>query len=211
MWNRFGTTGHAHKWFSSYFQGRKQTILIDGVKSKVQVLTYNVPQGSVLGLKFFTEYESPLGDITRSHGLQAHFYADDTQIYLVFHPNDEAAALGKINDWVTDIHSWLAIHFLKLNDEKSELIFLGSHQNLSKLIVNSIHIADSVIEKSNSVRNIGAMFDPQLKMEVQCSSTCKSAWFQIHTRLAKSDSIFPCNKPSQLPMPTLHLQWLIKK
>ena len=65
----------------------------------------------------------------------------------------------------------MAANFLKLHDEKTEVIFLGSHQNLSKLTVNSIQIGDSVVEKSNSVRNIGDMFDPQLKMDVHVSSS----------------------------------------
>jgi hypothetical protein len=177
---RFGITEEAHQWISSYFDNRKQSVLINGVTSKEHVLTCNVPQGSVLGPKFFIDYKSPLGDIIRSFGLQAHFYADDTQIYLVFNPADEAASLDRVNACIDAVRSWLAANFLKLNDEKTDLIFIGSSYYLSKLTTSSISVGECSIEKSAKVRNIGAMFDPKMTMAAQVSTTCKSAWFRLH-------------------------------
>ena len=178
--HRFGITGAALKWISSYFENRKQQVFINGCKSKAHTLTCNVPQGSVLGPKFFIDYESPLGSIIRSHGLQAHFYADDTQIYLAFNPNAESTATESLLNCVADIRSWMASNFLKLNDDKTELLLLGSHQNLLKLNTESISVGECNILPSSSVRNIGCIFDPQLKMDLQVSLTCKSAWYRLH-------------------------------
>ena len=125
---RFGIKGQALKWVMSYFENRKQIVTIDGENSKETVLTCNVPQGSVLGPKFFLDYESPLGDIIRSHGLSAHFYADDTQLYLSFNPNHSASAMERLENCVSDIRNWMASNFLKLNDDKTELIFLGTSE-----------------------------------------------------------------------------------
>ena len=79
-----------------------------------------------------------------------------------------------------EVRKWMTANFLKLNDDKTELLFLGTPQNLSKLTIDSVKVGDSTIASSNHVRNIGALFDPQLKMEHQVSSTCKSAWFRLH-------------------------------
>ena len=89
MEKRFGITGSALQWIILYFDERKQQVVINDVHSKEVLLTCNEPQGSVLGPEFFTSYESSLGDIIRARGLEAHYYADDTQLYLSFNPNNE--------------------------------------------------------------------------------------------------------------------------
>ena len=143
---RFGITGQAYNWIASYFDNRKQTVVINDCKSEEQVLTCNVPQGSVLGPKFFLDYESPLGNIIRSFGLSAHFYADDTQIYLAFPPENESTSIHNLEECVAAIREWMAANFLKLNDEKSELIFLGTQQNLSKLSIHSVKVGETSIQ-----------------------------------------------------------------
>ena len=74
----------------------------------------------------------------------------------------------------------MACNFLKLNDDKTELIFLGTSQNLAKLSSNSVQVGESEIHSTKTVRNIGAMFDQNLKMEAQVAATCKSAWCRIY-------------------------------
>jgi hypothetical protein len=74
----------------------------------------------------------------------------------------------------------MASNFLRLNVDKTELLVLGIPQNLTTLTMETIQVGDCTIERSKHVRNIGAIFDPQLKMDVQVSQTCRSAWHRIH-------------------------------
>jgi hypothetical protein len=74
----------------------------------------------------------------------------------------------------------MASNFLKLNDEKTELLVLGTPQNLAKLSMETVQVGDATIDCSSKVRNIGAVFDSQLKMDAQVSQTCRSAWYRIH-------------------------------
>ena len=40
-------------------------------------------------------------------------------------------------------------NFLKLNDEKTEYILFGSHQQLSKINIDCIHIGDSSVASAS--------------------------------------------------------------
>ena len=75
----------------------------------------------------------------------------------------------------------MAINWLKLNDDKTEFIVLGSNSNLSKVKTHSITVGEHQIRRSNQVQNIGAIFDANAKMEGQVTKTCQTAWFHPYT------------------------------
>ena len=75
--DRFGITGTALQWFSSYFTRRTHWVHAAGANSDVHHLEFGVPQGSVIGPRAFTMYVTPIGDILHRHGVNYHMYADD--------------------------------------------------------------------------------------------------------------------------------------
>ena len=86
-----GFDGNILKWFVSYLSDREQCVKINDKSSRPSKLIYGVPQGSVLGPVLFSLYTRPLSDIIQKHGLDHHFYADDTQIYIAFKPSQAEA------------------------------------------------------------------------------------------------------------------------
>ena len=81
---RFGVKGSVLALFESYLASRKYYVQVEGYKSSLRSLDSGVPQGSVLGPLLYVLYTSPVADIIKSHDLQYHFYADDTQLYITF-------------------------------------------------------------------------------------------------------------------------------
>ena len=114
--SRFGIQGAALAWFRSYLSGRYQSVTVDGQSSEARQLEYGVPQGSVLGPLLFTVYTTPVGDIIRSHGLDHHFFADDSQLYLCFKPRyplEPQNLLSLMEACVADVQQWMNVNMLK--------------------------------------------------------------------------------------------------
>ena len=130
------------EWIGSYLSRRMQQVVIDGAKGQPQgqsdpvTLTFGVLQGSVLGPILFTLFMSPLGDLCWKHNVLVHLYADDMQVYMSFKPSvpgDKISCKTRIERCIKEIRTWMRTNLLKLNDDKTEFLMLGTDQQLWKL------------------------------------------------------------------------------
>ena len=85
----FEITGTALQWLRSYFSGRSQHVLVNGKLSESFNLPFGVPQDSRLGPLLFTLVSDKFFEVIKPHLPVAHAYADDSQLYLSFRPNNE--------------------------------------------------------------------------------------------------------------------------
>ena len=69
---------------------------------------------------------------------------------------------------------------LKLNEDKTEVLLIGTRQQLTKINVKSIAVGDQTIEAKPSVRNLGSWFDLQLSMSTHISKVCGAAFYHLH-------------------------------
>ena len=76
--HHFGITGKALSWLMSYLTDRTQFVKVAIEHSTSRKLLCGVPQGSVLGPILYSMCTAPFADIMRQHGLNFHFYPDDT-------------------------------------------------------------------------------------------------------------------------------------
>ncbi len=172
-----GITGIPLRWFESYLTGRSFRVAWGGEVSKAHQLVTGVPQGSVLGPLLFSTYTTSLGPILQAHGFSYHCYADDTQLYLSFQPDDPTVA-ARISGCLADISAWMKEHHLQLNLAKTELLVVPATPSLQHDF--SIQLGTSIITPSTSVRNLGVIFDDQLTFKEHIAKTARSCRFALH-------------------------------
>jgi len=153
-------------------------VVIEDSVSKPTPLDFGVPQGSVLGPKDYTMYTKPLGNLIRRHKLAYHMYADDTQLYLSFEanqPDNIAAATLKLEACLDDICDWMSANMLKLNCDKTEVMFFASKNTPDPPGIN-IRVGATPVIPSSSVRNLGVITDKTMTMDKQVTSIMRSCY-----------------------------------
>ena len=176
---RYGIRSTALSWFQSYLSNRTQSVVIGGSVSNPRELVYGVPQGSVMGAPLFTFYSAPISDVIKSHNINHIMYADDTQLYLLFHPSEREAAINKIEKCITDIKTWAVANKLQFNDKKTEVLHITSRFKDSDKL-QAVKIGNTDVTVCSKARNLGVVFDEHLTFNDHISSVLRSGWACIY-------------------------------
>ena len=97
---------------------------------------------------------SPLGNLIHEKGCLYTCYADDTQLYINI-SKQNSDAITKLEDCIDSIRIWMASNLLKLNDKKTELLYLQSRFKKTLDQPTSMTIGNDTVTFSRSVRNLG--------------------------------------------------------
>ena len=177
--NNFGISGSALDLITSYLSDRTHSVLVNSHICDSCHVSTGVPQGSVLGPLLFSLYTTPLTYLLSESSLPFHLYADDTQSYISFTSDESIFALNLLSTMLNKVHAWLSCNRLSLNPAKTEFLIIGSRQQRSKLAFNSFTFAGTTVALSDSVRNLGVTFDPDLSLSKHIASVVKSSHFTI--------------------------------
>ncbi|PIK49357.1 hypothetical protein BSL78_13780 [Apostichopus japonicus] len=174
-----GVKSTALKWMTSYLSDRQQIVCLGKDSSDPQTLECGVPQGSVLGPVLFTVYTSSLGQLLRSQDMDYHFYADDSSLYLMFHPNDITITVHRLEKCITSVRQWMSHKCLKINDSKTEVLLISSKHLARKIECPSsllVTIRWSLVSgKEHRCHN-----GQHASMEDHITSVCRSAQYHLY-------------------------------
>jgi len=170
-----GIKGSALEWFKSYLADRSFCVQLGQFSSSVAPLTCGGPQGSVLVPLLFSLYMLTVGLIFMKHGIPFHCFADDVQVYFPLKaPSKES--LHAVFNCMTDIKTWMDLNFLKLNENKTEIVLFG-RPDLVQILASSLGPLAPYI--GSQARNLGVIINGAFKLDKQVSSVVMASFFQL--------------------------------
>ena len=80
-------------------------------------------------------YTAELAELAYKYGVMLHVFADDTQLYLHCRTNQAEASVEALERCIDSIIScWMSANRLRLNTDKTELIWTGAKSKLVKRV-----------------------------------------------------------------------------
>ena len=118
--------------------------------------------------------------IAYRHGISAHSYADDTQIYQHTTANVCVANVPNIISCIGQIKRWMTSNRrLKLNADKTDFILLGTRQQLEKLNLTSVDLDSVKVTMSNKVTCISVTVDRELTFVAHIKYLAGRCFYQL--------------------------------
>ena len=85
----------------------------------------------------------------------------------------------KIAACISDLRQRMALNFLKLKDDKTDIMLFGSVKQLEKFPLRDVPIGTAVIMPADKVRNLGVMLDPHLTMSTHVTRIFSEAYYHL--------------------------------
>jgi len=181
---QFGLHSVTLLWFRSYLCGRSYHVSFAGAASRTVFVACSVPQGSVLGLRLFIMYSADLADKAEEHDVNFHGCADNTQLYVHCRPEEIAATSAKQECCITDMEYWMSANRLRLNMDKTELLWAGTRYHVSTLNDSSpsLQLSNVTVDASQHVRVLGVHLSSDLSLDKHVSSVSATCFHLCQLR-----------------------------
>ena len=68
---------------------------------------------------------------------------------------------------------------LRLNPSKTQVMWLGSSQQLDKINIRDVPLLSASVTVVNTARDLGVILDSQLSLDAHVASVCRSSYHQL--------------------------------
>jgi len=115
-----------------------------------------VPHGSVLGQILFLLYTADVLQLVKSHQLQPHAYADDTQICGSCRPSDVNILQECVADCINEVSTWMMVRRLQFNPVKTEVLWCSSARRRHQIQTRQVRVGNSAVLSQSAIRHLGS-------------------------------------------------------
>src|SRR6218665_3794713 len=129
----FGVSGTLLSWLTSFLSERSKCVVHGLSRSSWVPGPYGLPQGHVLGPLLYTIYTSDIASLLASQAMLGQLYADDVQAYQHCPASDALVTVSAMSRTMEALGSWMSSNRLRLNPHKTQFIWLGTRQQVTKL------------------------------------------------------------------------------
>ena len=160
----YGIQGNTLLWIKSFLSGRRQTVVVNGVKSVTSNVLSGVPQGSVMGPLLFLIYINDIVSVIKSPAL---LFADDVKIFCPI--VDQLSALQLQQDLLA-LKEWSKKWLLKFNITKTVVMHLGNTNQCY-----TYYMDEQPLQVVSEHKDLGIIIDSNLKFHSQTTAAANKA------------------------------------
>jgi len=115
-----------------------------------------------------------LEDHVAEHGVSFHAFADNMQLYVHCRHDEVTSAILQLQNCVEDVSDWMSANRLKLNADKTELLWAGSRHGPAVLesARPSLRLRTETVVASDQVRVLGVTMTSLDKHVANVCATC---------------------------------------
>ena len=89
------------------------------------------------------------------------------------------AAFTHLSACTADINDWMKARHLRLNQSKTEVMWLSTSQQLDKISIRNVPLLSTVVTVVDAACNFGVITDSQLSLDAHLAALCCSGYYQL--------------------------------
>jgi len=98
----------------------------------------------------------------------------------------------QLNGCLERVRDWMASNRLKLNEDKTQIILLGTRHQLNKTLPQTLTLRNgTLLQFSTAVKNLGVLIDSQLTIADHIAAVCRLGFFQLRQLKSIRQSLTP--------------------
>jgi len=95
-----------------------------------------------------------------------------TQLYISVPVSAASEAAARLAKCIECLDLWMPQNRLKLNADKTQLMWLGTRQQVANLTVSQLEISASILDIGIRATDLGVLLDGQLSMALHIAAVC---------------------------------------